>query len=237
MERLGVEALSEAELVSLLLGSRRGEERAEATAALLLVGGLGQLRVLKAGGYNRGPRVGSAQLERIRVALELGRRSVQSELPEHPHLRDPAAMCAHLAPRLAHLEREEFWVILLTVRLEELRTIRVSLGGITHCSLLPREAFSAAVLHDAPCIAFAHNHPSGDAEPSVDDLRLQTQLDDAGRALGIEVVDHLVIAARGHHSSRHGLLTVDGEPSPESPEDPPRETHYPRPIAFTEGSR
>jgi DNA repair protein RadC len=70
--------------------------------------------------------------------------------------------------------------------------------------VLPREAFAPAVLHRVPRVAFAHNHPSGDPQPSADDVRLGAALDDAGRALGIEVVDHLVITDGAFHSARHG---------------------------------
>lgn len=233
MRRLGTEALSEAELVSLLLGGRH-EGRTEATAAALVAPGLASLRTLKAGSRRMGARVGPVQLERIHVALELGRRAALLALPERQRLLDPAAVCSHLAPRLAHLEREEFWVILLSARLEELHTIQISRGGITHCSILPREAFAPAVLHSAPSVAFVHNHPSGDPTPSPNDLRLQMMLDEAGRSLGIQVVDHLVITARGHHSHRHGRLSFAGEPIPDPPEEPPLDLLEGEPIAFTE---
>lgn len=231
MQRLGAEALSEAELVSLLVGGR-DQGRSEAVGAALVAGGLAQLRALKPGRHCPGARIGPTQLERLQVALELGRRTVLASLPERASLLDPADLCAHLLPRLAHLEREEFWAILLTARLEELQTVRISLGGITHCSLLPREAFSPAVMLGAPCIAFAHNHPSGDAQPSAEDVRLQGLLDDAGHVLGVEVIDHLVITARGHHSARHGLLSLEGEPLV-APDDTARPVE-PRPLAFKE---
>src|SRR5471032_1052062 len=100
MQRLGAEALSEAELVSLLLGGR-DEGRNEATGAALVAEGLAPLRALRPGAR----RIGPVQLERIQVALELGRRAVHAELPEHPRFVDPADLCTHLLPRLAHLER------------------------------------------------------------------------------------------------------------------------------------
>ncbi len=92
----------------------------------------------------------------------------------------------------------------MTARMEEVRCVRVASGGLTQCSVLPREAFAPALVHAAPCVAFAHNHPSGDPTPSSDDHRLQLMLDEAGRALGVRVVDHLVIAADGFHSARTG---------------------------------
>jgi DNA repair protein RadC len=76
--------------------------------------------------------------------------------------------------------------------------------------VLPREAFAPALVHAAPCVAFAHNHPSGDPEPSAEDRRLELLLDEAGRALGIRVVDHIVVGEAGFHSARQGA----GAPPP-----------------------
>src|SRR5258708_3848791 len=121
MQRLGAEALSDAELVSLLLCGR-DEGRSEAVAGALVADRLASLRTLKADA-RRPARIGHAQVERLQAALELGRRAALAALPERQRLLDPAAICARLAPRLAHLEHEEFWAILLSARLEELQSI------------------------------------------------------------------------------------------------------------------
>jgi DNA repair protein RadC len=107
-------------------------------------------------------------------------------------------------------------VVLLNARGEELRTQRVAGGGLTCCSVLPREALSPAVLHAAPLCAFVHNHPSGTPVPSADDLRLQARLDAAAAALGVGVVDHLIVAEHGVHSAREGALGPPGELQEES---------------------
>ena len=214
MDELGVAALSEAELLAILLGGKQ-PARAEALAELLLADGLGRLGRLRPGPHTLHPWLERVQAERVCAALELGRRAALHAAPERGRLLHPGAICALIAPRIAHLDHEQFWAVLLTARLEEIRTVRISSGGVTHCSILPREALAPAVLHAAPCVVFAHNHPSGDPEPSTNDQRLQLLLDEAGRALGIHVADHLVITDRCHHSAREGFLSFTGEPIPE----------------------
>jgi DNA repair protein RadC len=147
------------------------------------------------------------QAARVLAAVELGRRLMAAEQRERERFLVPDRIAARLWPLLADLSHEEFWAFLLTARMEEIRCVRVASGGLTQCSVLPREAFAPALVHAAPCIAFAHNHPSGDPTPSSDDHRLQLMLDEAGRALGVRVVDHLVIAADGFHSARTGAGT------------------------------
>jgi DNA repair protein RadC len=192
----GPEVLTDLDLLSSLLPRSSRRYGPEEVAARVLSMGLAALRRASAG-------------ELLLAALELGRRVAQATAPRRERLLEPGAMAALLAPRLAHLAHEEFWAILLTARLEALRMVPIARGGLTQCSVLPREAFAPAVLHQVPRVAFAHNHPSGDAQPSPDDLRLCAALDQAGRTLGIEVVDHLVLADGAFHSARQGpgLLT------------------------------
>ncbi|TMA16130.1 MAG: hypothetical protein E6J84_09105 [Deltaproteobacteria bacterium] len=115
--------------------------------------------------------------------------------------RDVAAV---LWGRVAHLPHEEFWAVLMNARLQEIRCVQIARGGLTQCSVSPREAFAPALVHRAPAVAFVHNHPSGDPAPSGEDQRLQLLLDEAGHALGVRVVDHLVLAEAGLHSAVEG---------------------------------
>jgi DNA repair protein RadC len=102
------------------------------------------------------------------------------------------------------LPHEEFWAVLMSSRLQEIQCVRIARGGLTQCSVSPREAFAPALVHRAPAVAFVHNHPSGDPAPSAEDQRLQLLLDEAGHALSIRVVDHLVLAEGGVHSAVEG---------------------------------
>ena len=210
----GPQALSALELVSVLVGSGTRGRPASAVAVDLLACGLAELRRARVQALLELPGVGEAQACRVVAALELGRRAVFASGPPRTPLLSPGAIASRLWVRLAHLVHEEFWVLLLNSRCEELRAVRISSGGLSHCSVLPREALAPALVHGAPLCAFAHNHPSGDPRPSPDDLRLQLLLDEAARALRVQVVDHLVLADGGVHSAREGLL-----PPPLPPED------------------
>jgi len=202
---LGPGAVSDVELVAALLAGTGRRERAEAIAARLLEGGVLRLRRMAAAELLGGEaRMRNAQAARLLAAVELGRRVMAAEQRERERFLAPDSIAARLWPLLADLAHEEFWAFLMTARMEEIRSVRIASGGLTQCSVLPREAFAPALVHAAPCVVFAHNHPSGDPTPSSDDHRLQLLLDEAGRALGIRVVDHLVIAADGFHSARTG---------------------------------
>jgi DNA repair protein RadC len=201
---VGPGAVSDVELVAAVLAGTGRRERPEAVAARLLEGGLLRLRRMPPCEMLRESRVRAAQAARLIAALELGRRAMAAEHRERERFLSPDLIAARLWPLLADLAHEEFWALLLTARMEEVRCVRVASGGLTQCSVLPREAFAPALVHGAPCVAFAHNHPSGDPTPSSDDHRLQLLLDEAGRALGVRIVDHLVIAADGFHSARTG---------------------------------
>jgi len=201
---VGPGSVSDVELVAAVLAGTGRREWPEALAARLLEGGLLRLRRMPAFEVLRETRLRAPQAARLVAALELGRRAMAAEQRLRERFLAPDLIAARLWPLLADLPHEEFWALLLTARMEELRCVRIATGGLTQCSVLPREAFAPALVHAAPCVVFAHNHPSGDPTPSSDDHRLQLMLDEAGHALGVRVVDHLVIAADGFHSARTG---------------------------------
>ncbi len=207
----GTAGLSEQELIAALLG---GAE-ADLIALRLLRQGLASLRrarpidLLETHGLRPG------QAGRLLAALELGRRAVIARGPERPRLLRAEDSARLLWPRLAHLSHEEFWAVLLNARLEEIATVRIAAGGLTQCSVLPRDAFVPAILRNAASVVFGHNHPSGDPSPSAEDHRLAMHLDEVGRALGIGVADHLVLAESGVHSARAGRCSPpSAEPLP-----------------------
>ena len=210
----GAGMLSEEELLSVLVGSGTRAHPAGEVAARLMRRGLVGLRRAGYASLVETPGVGEAQACRVLAALELGRRAVSIAPGEPRRLWNAGEVARRLFPRLAFLAREEFWVLLLNARLEEMRAVRISLGGLTHCSVLPREAFAPALIHAAPVVIFAHNHPSGDPAPSAEDQRLQMMLDESARMLGVRVADHVVLAERGMYSLREGLL-----PPPERTND------------------
>jgi DNA repair protein RadC len=116
-----------------------------------------------------------------------------------------------LVPLLPGLDREHCVTLNLDVKHRVIATTTVSVGSVDHTFMGPREVFRDALLHGAGAIVIAHNHPSGDAEPSRDDERITRRLGQAGDILGVEVLDHLVI---GHERwvslARRGALLSRG---------------------------
>jgi DNA repair protein RadC len=198
----GPSSLCDEELIQKVLGSR--DRR---LAASLLSLGLPSLRRATAGDL-RLCGATDRHAAQLLAALELGRRVTLAAGADKPRLLHARDLARVVWPRLAHLAHEEFWTVLMNARLQEIRSVRISLGGLTQCSVTAREAFAPALILRAPALAFVHNHPSGDATPSPEDLRLQLLLDEAGRALGLRVVDHLVVGERMVHSSVEGACAA-----------------------------
>lgn len=140
--------------------------------------------------------------ERLAAGFALGRR-VEAEryLPRTP-LRDPAGVHRFLRPLFRGLEREQFHVLLLDGKHRLRRVALVSEGTLTTSLVHPREVFRDAVRASAAAVMVAHNHPSGDPEPSREDLEVTERLARAGRLLGIPLLDHLVVAEGGFTSLR-----------------------------------
>jgi DNA repair protein RadC len=206
---VGIDSLSERQLVHLLVG---GGARGDALAGRILGAGLPALLRLRELDLARACGISAGRALRVLAGIELGRRALFAAPEPRPRLLHAGQLVLRLWPRLSHLPHEEFWALLLSARLEELRCVRISAGGLSQCSVLPREALAPVLVHGAPGVVFAHNHPSGDPTPSAEDLRLQMLLEEAGRALGIHIVDQLVIGSGGAHSARAGRL-----PPPEAP--------------------
>jgi DNA repair protein RadC len=108
-------------------------------------------------------------------------------------VRSAADAAALVAPRLSHREQEHFCVLLLNARHELIALVETSRGGLNAASVEPREVFREAIRRGAHAVIVAHNHPSGNPEPSPDDARLTSILRQAGALLGVAVLDHVVV--------------------------------------------
>jgi DNA repair protein RadC len=189
--RLGAAALTDRELLCVVLGA---SPRARAVAESLLAssGGLKALVLEDPSELCARRGVGEGRVAQVLAALELGRRA-QHVTERRPRLRTPREIHAYLAPTLSALRREVFHVLCFNARNVLLRDARVAEGTMNACAVDPREVFAAAITSRASAIVLAHNHPSGDPEPSAQDLGLTAQLMEAGRMLGIKVLDHVVV--------------------------------------------
>jgi len=156
----------------------------------------------------RVPGIGIAKACQIKAAFELARRFQESLAPtEREELTTPEMIVRLVKPRLVERKKECFFSVLLDARNRHIRTEQVSVGSLDTTLAHPREVFDAAVHDHAPAIVVVHNHPSGDPTPSDDDIRLTRRLVEAGKVLGIKLVDHIIIAQEKYYSFRsHALL-------------------------------
>ncbi len=135
---------------------------------------------------------------------------------EAPTLRCSAEAYEALGASLARRTQERFWVVALDARNRPLSRHLVAQGSLTSCMVHPREVFAPLVRRRAAAAILVHNHPSGDPTPSPEDERLTERLAEAGRLLGIPVLDHLVIGRRGYYSFRDEGRVGQGESTVES---------------------
>ena len=204
LEALGPEALSDAELLALLLRTGRPGRPAPQLAAALLARQGGLLGLAAAGPRELAaePGIGPAKCAAIRASLELGRRVAARRLDPGTPLRSPADVFRHFHPSLRHVSCERFLVLLLDGRHRVMRHELVSQGTLTASLVHPREVFRPALRDAAAAVVLVHNHPSGDPTPSAEDREVTSRLARAGELLGVRVLDHVVVAERGYASLR-----------------------------------
>jgi DNA repair protein RadC len=201
---LGPEALSEAELLALVLRTGGARRDALALAASLLGrhGGLAGLAAAGAPELAVEAGVGPAKSAALVAALELGRRLAARRLRCGDRVGSPADVFRHFHARLRDARHERFVLLLLDGRHRMLREVVVSQGTLTASLVHPREVFRPALREAAAAVVLVHNHPSGDPSPSREDREITERLARAGELLGIPVLDHVVVAERGYASLR-----------------------------------
>jgi len=196
LEAVGAAALTTRELLALLVGSGLEGRTAVDVAEDLLQRGEGSLRRLAARSVaelrqTRG--VGAAVAARVAASLELGRRLAREGPLERGRIRSPADVFERCAPTMRDLLHEEFRVLLLNTQHAVVREIVVTRGILDASVVHPREVFRPAVAESAAALILVHNHPSGDPAPSPEDREVTRQLSEAGRIVGIPVLDHVIV--------------------------------------------
>jgi len=195
------DVLDTTSLIALCLGGKDADAIA-AAARLGAAADLPGLAQASAGSLQVKGGLSRARAKRLAAAFALGRRVLASSRPARPSLRSADRVHEQLAPELRGLSQETFHVLLLDGKHRLLRRQRVSEGTLTSSLVHPREVFGPAVREAAAAVIVAHNHPSGDAEPSAEDLAVTRRLIEAGRILGIPVLDHVVIGDGAYVSIR-----------------------------------
>ena len=210
LDRLGPGGLGDNELLALVLGSG-GRARSVldmANEILTQVGGLFGLTRTSKSQLGRLPGVGPARAAQVVAAVELGRRTLLRGVRERVQVASPRELAAYLMPQFSAHGVEQFGVVLLDAKHRVLKTTLVSRGTLDASLAHPRDVFREATITGAAAIALFHNHPSGDPSPSEDDLVLTWRLVRAGDVMGIEVVDHVILADARYFSFKEaGRLT------------------------------
>lgn len=195
--RRGAAALSDAELLALFIGSgRRGRTAVDLGRDLIAEAqGLKALLEREAASLARQPGVGPAMACRLQAALELGRRYLASDLQRPDALTHPAACADYLRARIAAFPYEVFVCLFLDNRHRVIACEELFRGSIDGASVHPREVVRRCLAHNAAAVIFAHNHPSGVAEPSQADREITRHLRDALGLIEVRVLDHFVIGS------------------------------------------
>ncbi|MFC1660097.1 DNA repair protein RadC [Gemmatimonadota bacterium] len=203
LRSLGPRGLSNRELLAILIGSGTAGGSAMDVADRVLARGLGKLRplaTLPLGALESEPGMGPATTARIQAALELGRRAAVEPSTVETKIRGPGDVFARMGPLLRDLQQEEFHVLLLNTQHSVIRDLLITRGILDASLIHPREVFRRAIVEGAAGVILVHNHPSGDPTPSQEDRMVTRQLSSAGAAIGIPVLDHVIVGEGGFSS-------------------------------------
>jgi len=195
--RYGVEALSDLDLLALVLRSGNRGESAFAIARRLRLHypSVAELADATPQELASVAGIGLARAASICAAIALGRRADGSALVEGRPIAGSEQVFRHFSSRLSGLKQERFYVVLLDGKGRVMRDLRVSEGSLTASIVHPREVFRRAIREAAAAVVLVHNHPSGDPTPSPEDEALTERLRAAGDLLGIRVLDHVVVGS------------------------------------------
>jgi len=198
----GPHALGDADLLALVLGSGHASDRNAATAARVLTrsGGLAEMARLAPPAL-RDLGLDARSAVKLSAAVEIGRRASQRLLADDDEvLGSFDSVAAWARPRLAPLDHEEVWLLMLDGRNRLVAARRIAQGGMHGCALTPRDVLRPAVRENASAIILVHNHPSGDPNPSPEDVTMTRAVLEASEIVAVPLLDHVVVARGGASS-------------------------------------
>ncbi len=199
----GARALSNAELLAILIGSGNVEETAIELSQRILndtdnnFNRLGKYDLKELMSYKG---IGEAKAITIMAAMELGRRRREDEMPERPVLNTSQKVYDYMRQRLVDLPHEEFWAILLNRAGRVIDTVMVSKGGTAATTVDVKIILKAAIQSLASAIVLCHNHPSGACKPSREDEQSTHRVKEAAQLMSISVVDHIIVCENNYYS-------------------------------------
>jgi DNA repair protein RadC len=212
LENFGVKAVSDTELLAMLLqgnGTRPEHAIQIATGLIAEAGSIAGLIAWDALDYRQTKGIGRIKGLQLAAMAEIARRMMAGPRAAAPLLNRADLAAAYLAPTAAGLHIEKFWVLCLNRKNRLIKQVEITSGTATAALAHPREVFRAAIRESASAILCAHNHPSGDPAPSLQDVQVTNQLREAARTIDITLVDHVILGradadplSRGYYSFR-----------------------------------
>lgn len=205
LERLGAAALSNAELLAILIGS--GTPKVSAVELMKTVmaecnNNLNTLGKMSIADLERFKGIGPAKAITILAACELGKRRAKEKAEERADLGSATAIYNYMHPIMQDLDVEEFHVLLMNQRFRLIKEIRLSHGGITETAVDVRLIMKEAILNNATVLVVCHNHPSGNTRPSRDDDRITESIRKACEVMRVYFLDHVIVTDGAYYSYR-----------------------------------
>ena len=200
---LGAEALSNAELLAILIGSGSTKETGVELMKRILVNchnnlnTLGKMSIRDLCQYNG---IGEAKAITILAACELGKRRVREKAEERPQLSTATDIYNYMYTRTQDLDVEEAWIVLMNQNYRLIKTVRLSHGGLTETAVDVRVAMKEAIMANATVMVLCHNHPSNNPKPSKDDDRLTERMKKACELMRIHFLDHIILTDGMYYS-------------------------------------
>lgn len=209
LKQFGPEALSAQELLALVIG-RGVSKKSVMTIAQELLIKFGNIKAISEATIEELSQIkgiGFAKAVQIKACFELGKRKdLEPELKDFD-IKEPQSVIKAIRASIKDKAKEHFKLILLNARNKILGVSTISIGSLNASIVHPREVFKDAIAHSAYSVVLAHNHPSGDPEPSENDIKMTKKLVESGKILGIEVIDHIIIGKNEFCSFKErGLL-------------------------------
>jgi DNA repair protein RadC len=217
MQRLGSEALSDRELIAILIRSGTKGKSALTIAAALLQNFDGSLKKLAAADISdlsRIPGIGKVKALELAAAFALAKRVTIEQCREEPLMNNPENVANYIREKLRQKNQEEFHVLLLDTRMRLIKDEVITIGLLDRSLVHAREVFRGAIREACQSVIVCHNHPSGDISPSKEDISSTKMLQKAGKIIGISIVDHVIVSSnlgdnRFFSFRQEGLLLQD----------------------------
>jgi len=210
LKKFGPEALSAQELLALVIGRGIPKKSVMNIAQELLVkfGNINAISKATIEELSQIKGIGLAKAAQIKACFELGKRQELEPELEDLDIKKPQDVVKAIRAGIHDKAKEHFKLILLNTRNKLIGISTISIGTLNTSLVHPREVFKDALIHNAASVVLAHNHPSGDSEPSENDLTITRRLVEAGKILGIEVIDHIIVTKNAFFSFKEKGLII-----------------------------